>query len=145
MKAVIATDGSKSAQEAVRFAARLIPPFDSFVVVNIQMMARAYMEGVSPQEVVTSLQDAGQKMVDEAAALLEQHGAQVEKLVSVAPQQGLAQTIVEIARQRQADAIIMGSRGLSDLRGFFLGSVSHAVLSRSPVPVLIVPAASAES
>ncbi|MEM7045185.1 MAG: universal stress protein [Pseudomonadota bacterium] len=38
-----------------------------------------------------------------------------------------AETITGLARDRKADAIVIGSRGLSDMKGLFLGSVSHKV------------------
>ena len=38
-----------------------------------------------------------------------------------------ADEIVEFAKQKQIDLIVMGSRGLSDIKGLFLGSVSHKV------------------
>lgn len=38
-----------------------------------------------------------------------------------------AETITGLANDRNVDAIVMGSRGLSDIKGLFLGSVSHKV------------------
>lgn len=38
-----------------------------------------------------------------------------------------AETITGLAKDRNADAIVIGSRGLSDIKGLFLGSVSHKV------------------
>ena len=38
-----------------------------------------------------------------------------------------------------ADAILMGTRGLTGLKSVVLGSVSHAVLQRADRPVVVVP------
>lgn len=46
-------------------------------------------------------------------------------------------TILEFAESNGYDLIIIGSRGLSGVKEF-LGSVSHGVVQRSKVPVLIV-------
>lgn len=45
--------------------------------------------------------------------------------------------IVDYARERRCDLIVMGSRGLGALRGI-IGSVSSHVLRNADVPVLIV-------
>jgi nucleotide-binding universal stress UspA family protein len=46
--------------------------------------------------------------------------------------------IVEYANNTNADIIVIGSRGLSGLQQFVLGSVSHKVAKRANCPVLIV-------
>jgi len=46
--------------------------------------------------------------------------------------------IVEYANNHHADIIVIGSRGLSGLQEFVLGSVSHKVAKRANCPVLIV-------
>ena len=50
----------------------------------------------------------------------------------------LARTIVRRARQTKADLILIGSRGLSDIQGFLLGSISRQVVSIASCPVLVV-------
>lgn len=50
----------------------------------------------------------------------------------------LAQTIVRQARRAKADLILMGSRGLSDIRGFLLGSISRQVAAIAPCSILVV-------
>ena len=50
----------------------------------------------------------------------------------------LAQTIVRQARRVRADLILIGSRGLSDIRGFLLGSISRQVASITRCSVLVV-------
>jgi len=46
--------------------------------------------------------------------------------------------IVEAARKRGADLIVIGSRGLGDLQGMLLGSVSHKVAQLAPCTCIIV-------
>ncbi len=50
----------------------------------------------------------------------------------------LARTIVRRARHAKADLILIGSRGLSDIRGFLLGSISRQVASIARCSVLVV-------
>ncbi|WP_274427196.1 universal stress protein [Chelativorans sp. YIM 93263] len=49
-----------------------------------------------------------------------------------------ARTIVKFAKEREADLIVLGSRGLGDREGYLLGSVSHKVTSLAACPVLVV-------
>ncbi|WP_297798373.1 universal stress protein [uncultured Marinobacter sp.] len=47
--------------------------------------------------------------------------------------------IVKFAKEKEADLIVVGSRGThSDKDGMLLGSVSHRVASRAKCPVLVV-------
>ncbi len=50
----------------------------------------------------------------------------------------IPQTIVRQARRLNADLIVIGSRGLSDIKGFLMGSVSRHVVSLAPCPVMVV-------
>jgi nucleotide-binding universal stress UspA family protein len=49
-----------------------------------------------------------------------------------------ANVILDVAKKQQADIIIMGRRGLSTLKGFVTGSVSHKVSQRASCSVLTV-------
>ena len=50
----------------------------------------------------------------------------------------LPHTIAKTARRLKTDLILMGSRGLSDIQGFLLGSVSRQVASTTPCSLLVV-------
>ncbi|MFQ6064459.1 MAG: universal stress protein [Candidatus Bathyarchaeia archaeon] len=49
-----------------------------------------------------------------------------------------SERIVEVAKEGKFDVIVMGSRGLGGIKGFFLGSVSDRVADEAACPVLIV-------
>ena len=49
-----------------------------------------------------------------------------------------ANCILEVAKKVDADIIVMGRRGLSNLKGFVTGSVSHKVSQRAECSVLTV-------
>ncbi|PSP97722.1 universal stress protein UspA [Halobacteriales archaeon QS_5_70_17] len=50
-----------------------------------------------------------------------------------------ADAIVEVAEERGADTIVMGSRGRTGVSRVVLGSVAGTVVQNSPVPVTVVP------
>jgi nucleotide-binding universal stress UspA family protein len=49
----------------------------------------------------------------------------------------VARAIVETAQANDIDLIVMGSRGLSDIQGLLLGSVTHKVMQLAHVSVLV--------
>jgi nucleotide-binding universal stress UspA family protein len=78
-------------------------------------------------------------MAQAASVALGQGGTSAKTRIETALAHGRpAVSIVAQARRRRADLVILGSRGLSDIRGFLLGSVSRHVLTQAPCPVLIV-------
>ena len=51
-----------------------------------------------------------------------------------------AQAILRVRYEHQADMIVMGSRGLGNLKAALMGSVSHHVLGHAECPVVVVKA-----
>jgi len=46
--------------------------------------------------------------------------------------------IINFAAKNKFDIIVIGARGSGSVKEAFLGSVSHAVVQKSKIPVLIV-------
>ena len=76
------------------------------------------------------------KVLDEARAMAEQIGISAELLH--VPDEHPATAIIETAKSRGCDLIVMGSHGRSGLSKLFLGSQTSKVLADGSVPVLVV-------
>jgi nucleotide-binding universal stress UspA family protein len=50
----------------------------------------------------------------------------------------IPKAILKVAREKQSDIIIMGSRGLGLFKGALIGSVSQKVVEESPIPVMVI-------
>jgi nucleotide-binding universal stress UspA family protein len=76
------------------------------------------------------------KVLDEARAMAEQNGTSAELLH--VPNAYPAYAIIETAKSRGCDLIIMASHGRRGLRKLLLGSQTSQVLADGSVPVLVV-------
>jgi nucleotide-binding universal stress UspA family protein len=77
------------------------------------------------------------KVLDEARAMAKQIGISAEILH--VPNAHPATAIVETAKSRGCDLIVMASHGRRGLRKLLLGSQTSEVLVSGSVPVLVVP------
>jgi nucleotide-binding universal stress UspA family protein len=118
---VIATDGSAGAGEALETGLSLAR--ESGAVATL-----VYVRSVSSE-----LPQA-RAVLGEAAALAEQAGVEFEtEILEGNP----ARRVAEIARLREADLIVVGSRGRGAFAGALLGSVSAELVHRADRPVLV--------
>jgi nucleotide-binding universal stress UspA family protein len=67
------------------------------------------------------------------AALILISGSQLSRYGDM-----LAARIVKAAQRQKMDLVVIGSRGLTGFKKFFLGGVSHKVVKYSPKSVLVV-------
>lgn len=130
---LVAVDGSENAGRAVQFAIELARNFDSEVTILSVYRHTSHMESslslVRTRQVPTPpdevMHDLAQEAVDWAAERFSEAGLErVETMIRRGPP---ARTIVQTAKKHDIDAIVLGTRGLGDVEGFFLGSVSHKV------------------
>ena len=150
---VVAFDGSDESQAAVRAAASLFR--DRLVlVVSIWEPGLAVALTASPdatglsyppptpeqiQAVDRAQHDHAASMAQSGARLVQERGGMAEAL-PVAESLDVAETVVSIADQRDAAAVVVGSRGLGAVKSRLLGSTSRKVLHDTRRPVLVVRA-----
>lgn len=152
---LIGFDGSDGAVAAVRAAAPLVATRSALVVtvwepaLNDPLTWSNDLPGGTMLDPNTAdvLDDAeqarAQQVAHAGAALLETLGFSAEPLVA-ADTGNVAATLIELAAERSASAILIGSRGHGALKRLFLGSTSEALLRHARCPLLIVPEAQPE-
>lgn len=80
--------------------------------------------------------EIGQNLLDGAKEEAREKG--VANAETVLSSGDAATRILQCADDKGVDCIVMGSRGLSDVRALYLGSVSHKVLNRAPCTCIAV-------
>lgn len=134
---LLAVDGSEYALRAARVAANLANAMNSKVlrVVVAYAPIPAYLGEPNLQDAITARLSEAQQILQKA---VEEMGTLSAELYTDTIEGDAAESIIQIARTRQSDVIIMGSRGLGRLAGMLLGSTSQKVVAHAPCPVLIV-------
>lgn len=145
---LLSTDGSDVARKGVEHGIALAKALNAkaTVVTVTEPLPIDYGGGfdsgwVPSQEDIDSFDAAckqrADKVLDQARVMADRSGLSVELLH--VPNAHPATAIVETAKSRGCDLIVMASHGRRGLRKLFLGSQTSEVLVNGSVPVLVVP------
>lgn len=140
---LVAVDGSDRALAALELAVGIQKKFGSELLVlcvyRHHSLLEASMSMVRPEDpeiLDDSMREFAGEVVEKAKDFATEHGA--EDLRGYIKSGPPARTIVGFAKNKNADLIVLGSRGVGDIEGYLLGSVSHKVTSLAECPVLVV-------
>ena len=159
LKILIGVDGSPDSEAAIQFIRQLkFPPSSSVTVCHIlqeqpalrtELASRFGVTGKAElakftAEIHKVREQAGEKLVNSGVKILRSRGRTVRKSLAYGHP---ADQILALAQRQKFDLVVVGSKGITGLRKFFLGSVSNKVASYSPCSVLVVrkPAKEKES
>ena len=144
-----ATDGSKPAREAVRFAARLTGevPGARLVVLTVSTLsadialtgsAFVHALGVLP-ELGRAERRAAERILRAAEADTRGLGSRVRFLYRC-PRRPIpaARAIIQEADRQKTDVLVLGNQGRSGFNDFVLGSVAQRILDQSRRTVILV-------
>jgi nucleotide-binding universal stress UspA family protein len=139
---VVGTDGSQTAQEAVRQAADLAGRLGARleIVSAYEPVSGARLREES-QQIPADLQWTVNPREDvdatlrAAVAIAKEAGVESE---TYARQGDPADAILDVAEERGADLIVVGNKGMTGAKRFLLGSVPNKVSHHAPCSVLII-------
>lgn len=143
MKILVATDGSRDSMNAGEFVGKMVAEDPELEIHLITVMdpsvGLVVMEegeaAVMPQLNETLAADA-QRALDDTEQFLA--GAGVTVTSKRAEWGDPAATICRVAQEEGMDVVVVGSRGLGEITGLVLGSVSNRIVHRCVTPVLVV-------
>ena len=127
--------------KALEFAIDLAKKYGSHLVLVHVVIRQIY--AINPPEagilagtaIVRELEAEGKAVLAKGKETVKARGVPVE----VRLRQGVpAEELLRAAAEEEADLIVLGSRGLSQVKAFLLGSVSDKVSHHAKCPTLIV-------
>jgi nucleotide-binding universal stress UspA family protein len=145
-KVLVPLDGSKYSDEVLRFLLRMpLPQHTEILAMTVvQSFAAAFVKAYTldlerDQQITTELQEAEEKaarrLMVEAESQFRKAGYRVSTIVARGDP---SREILRETAEQNVDLITMGTRGLTGVRGFFLGSVAQRIAGYAKASVLIV-------
>ena len=134
---LLAVDGSEHSIHAAKVAAELAKCMESaeLRIVAAYDPIPPYLGEPNMQIAIDARLKDAQEILQKAVDIVGNSQLDVHtELIEGNP----AEAIIEVAKTRNSEVIVMGSRGLGRLAGLILGSTSQKVVSHAPCPVLIV-------
>ena len=139
MRILIPVDGSTCSRAAVRFIgarSKFMGEKPDVTLLNVQQnIPGTVIEHFSLEAVRSVYEAEGKAIVEKLAPEIEAYGIEPHVAVRI---DDCGPAVAKIAVDDNIDLIAMGSRGLSPVKSFFLGSVSRSVLEHTTTPVLLV-------
>jgi len=142
---LVPTDGSKVSARAERVAVAMARQFGSaitnlHVIAPFSPQAVSEFRGLGPdpltrEEYVKLAERRGKALLARARARARRAGVSVDSVLVTSDAPGDA--LVQAARERGCDLIVMGSNSRVGIERIFLGSVASEVLSGTRTPALI--------
>jgi nucleotide-binding universal stress UspA family protein len=132
---LVGVDGSDNSLRAVGIAAEIASLFRSEIMLLhvLQPSESAYYTGMPTTEEAERAK--GEERLYRAKAVCEEAGLVPELKVMLG---NPAEAILDLAEDGY-DLVVVGTRGMSALARFLMGSVSTRVVQFSNVPVMVVP------
>jgi nucleotide-binding universal stress UspA family protein len=141
-KIVVAVDGSESSNKVYNMAAQLTKLSNGkLIIVHVVVVPPLggglfYPDVSGIDKIRIDSEEAGRR-------LLQNYSEKSTNEYSISVETTLAHgyppdAIIREADAKGADLIVVGSRGFSGAKQFFIGSVPNSVLHHSSIPVLLV-------
>ena len=143
-KILIPVDGSEPSNHALTYAIEQATQHDAELIVMTVIEPTPSLlygddefPGINIEEYEDAMEKSHKQVLIQAEEKVRVAHPEM-KIRSILSKGHVAMRIMEIAGKEDVDLIVMGSRGLSGLSGWVLGSTSRYVVEHCTKPILIV-------
>ena len=146
-KILMAIDRSGYKENIINFTISLAKPLgaeiiaihviDKSTIVPATDAYGNYIGGDQNQATEEELRKQADDILSEAELLGDKEKVKVDKAIIVSPS-SCAAAIIDYAKKNNVDLIVVGTKGMTGLKHFLLGSVANDVISHAHCPVLAV-------
>jgi nucleotide-binding universal stress UspA family protein len=140
---LVPLDGSKFAEDALRYASEILAPEGKITLVCAVTIPEVPIYGSYPSMTIPDFETTDHELIPQAKEYLKKVAQALGKdQIAIGYEVKLGDpgsVIVEIAEKLHVDAIVMSSHGRSGLGRLLFGSVTSKVIGARVCPVLIVP------
>ena len=145
-KVLVALDGSKSAEKALDFALNLAEKYSAKIVLISVIPHITYLAPMSTDEPFPTkayieysneVEARHKNILSDAKKKIKKSKPNLKVSTKLAEGKP-ADKIIETAEKGDFDIVVLGHRGLGNIKEFLLGSVSHRVAHKTTRTVIIV-------
>jgi nucleotide-binding universal stress UspA family protein len=133
---VVGYDGSDCAKAGLSLATEAAKALGDRVLVVWTI--EAHHIGGEVKDYEDALKELGERVTAEGAEAAKAAGVEVERLLLHGDSP--ASALSELAAERDARMIVVGTHGESPLKGALIGSTPHKLIQLAQTPVVVVPA-----
>lgn len=138
-KVLVATGGSPWSDKAVQYTIGLARDYGlNLLILHVITDTPPYFiaeAGTSVDQVLEGSEEAGRGLLEESVQQADAAGVPCETELAWGR---VPEVVCRVARERECDLIVVGSRGLTGFKRLMLGSISNAVAAKAPCPVLVI-------
>ncbi len=139
---VAINDSSKAADKAVYYSTRIAEDYDAILIVIYVVQTQINLDTATIPSHVIDLKKQAQAYLSKISEKIQHKHSDTENIVKVRTDiiasNKIADAIVNYAKDKRIDLIVVGPRGISKLKSLVLGSVTSDVVRLANCPVLTV-------
>ena len=132
-KILVGFDGSEGSEQALNRAMILIDEFGELILLAVvpSPSEKTFVD----KEIYSNLKKKAESLINNTIADIGPHDFTITGMVK---QGDAASIIIDVSNKLDVDLIVLGSKGLSELGRYLIGSVANKVVQYAHKPVMVV-------